>query len=161
MYIHHSIVAYTYILSYILDLSQRNILRLVGGTTLYDGAVEWKQHSGSGQGWIPFAYDGWSSAHSTVACRALGFTSVAGTHYSLPQRSPPSTCIAALTCSGSEGTFEECTSLHLNSHCTLNLVGIRCSGPLEMFSLATPTPPTTITPSPSGTSLSYLLVYIQ
>ena len=140
-----------------LELSQKNILRLVGGTTLYNGAVEWKQHAGPGQGWTPFASTSWSDAHSRVACRALGFTTVAGAHYTVSRSRSPSTCVSSLTCSGSEGTLGECTGLGLRSHCGLQVVGIQCAGPLEMFTLTTPTPSATPPPvvSPTrGTSLT-------
>ena len=138
-----------------LELAQKNILRLVGGTTLYNGAVEWKQHAGPGQGWTPFASTSWSDAHSRVACRALGFTTVAGAHYTVSRSRSPSTCVSSLSCSGSEGTLGECTGLGLSSHCGLQVVGIQCAGPLEMFTLTTPTPsatPPVVSPT-RGTSL--------
>lgn len=127
-----------------IELSQPNILRLAGGTTLYNGVVEWKRPSRND--WTPFAYEAWSSAHSEVACHALGFTSVSGAHYSVPRQSlAPSTCFSRLSCSGSEGTFAECSGLGENLHCTLDLAGIQCARPLEALILATSAP--TVSPS--------------
>ena len=131
------------------DPSQPNILRLSDGTSLYNGVVEWRQ---TGGGWVPFTYTAWSDALSKVACRVLGFTNVSGAHYSvLRQRLSPSTCISSLSCSGSEGTFAECTGLGVNSHCTAEvaLAGIQCAGPLETFTVATPPPPTSPSTPPT------------
>ena len=146
-----------------VDLSQKNILRLVGGTTLYNGAVEWKQHAGSNQRWISFAYISWSDANSAVACRHLGFNNFTGQHYRLSRPHSATACVSRLTCSGSEKTLDECPGLGLQQQCDVEeLVGIHCTDPLEMFTLATPT---TQAPPSSGVciimymSLSILLEY--
>lgn len=142
--------------TYYIDASQTNILRLAGGTALYNGVVEWKRPGASA--WTPFAYDGWSNAHSEVACRALGFSNVSGAYYSVSgQRLTPSTCISRLTCSGSEGTFGDCTGPGVNFHCALDLVGIRCAGPLEAFTLATTAPSASPSTPPAGNGIYVLL----
>ena len=47
-------------------------LRLVGGSTQYQGRLEIRRNNGT---WGTVAGNNWSSVHASVACRSLGFSS--------------------------------------------------------------------------------------
>ena len=106
------------------------LVRLVGGSTFYEGRVE-VNYDGE---WGTVCDDGWSYSDAYVVCRQLGFGSYSGTAYSsayFGQGSGP-ILLDNVTCTGSESTLNNCGHLGVGviRSCTHSEdAGVRCSSP--------------------------------
>ena len=103
------------------------LIRLVGGTSYYEGRVE-VNYNGE---WGTVCDDGWSTYDASVVCRQLGFGS-SGIAYNNAYfgQGTGSILLDDVACTGSETTLANCS--HLGVGVTRNCshsedAGVRCS----------------------------------
>ena len=106
------------------------LIRLVGGSSYYEGRVE-VNYNGE---WGTVCDDGWDDTDAGVVCRQLGFSYLRrGTAYGSAYfgQGSGSILLDNVTCTGSESTLANCSHLGINitrscSH--FEDAGVRCYG---------------------------------
>ncbi|XP_076105846.1 scavenger receptor cysteine-rich type 1 protein M160-like [Mytilus galloprovincialis] len=105
----------------------RNNIKLVDGTTNGIGKLNLKVNNK----WGTICDSFWNSKNSAVVCRMLGFRNISGRSYSLPRNSS-AVLIGSIQCHGNETDIGQCKGDFDKTSCTDSVVGIDCTGGVEL-----------------------------
>ncbi|CAC5361277.1 unnamed protein product [Mytilus coruscus] len=105
----------------------RNNIKLVDGTT--NGIGKLKLNVNNKWGTICDSF--WNSKNTAVVCRMLGFRNISGRSFSLPRNSS-AVLIGSIRCIGNETDIGQCKGDFDKTSCTDSVVGIDCTGGVEL-----------------------------